>query len=156
MHGNGWKRALFAREHIVGSCLHQQRQRKGHRESLPIGDGTGRDGAVLGWDGTGWVVTDIYIGYLIQGIGRLGPGRARGERGLRHVVGRVSNPNVPCGSSLVPCVPRGARLVCWRLLCWRQLRLPLSGYRGAFLRPSILLTKALVQTWSKVWPLVVV
>jgi hypothetical protein len=114
--------------------------------------GMGRDG--LGCDGYLHRVSDT--GYQDPGIGRLGPGRARGERGLRHVVGRVSNPNVPCGSSLVPCVPRGARLVCWRLLCWRQLRLPLSGYRGAFLRPSILLTKALVQTWSKVWPLVVV
>jgi hypothetical protein len=87
MHGNGWKRALFAREHIVGSCLHQQRQRKGHRESLPIGDGTGRDGAVLGWDGTGWVVTDIYIGYLIQGI-RI---RVSGDWGLDGHAGNVGS-----------------------------------------------------------------
>ena len=64
MHGNGWKRALFAKEHIVGSCLHQQRQRKGHRESLPAGDGTGRGGTGrlcpgMGQVGTGWVATGI-------------------------------------------------------------------------------------------------
>lgn len=155
MHGNGWKRALFGREHIVGSCLHQQRQRKGHRESLAAGDGTSQDGSVLGSDGTAWVESGIWD--RLSGVGyRKNESRDghAGNVGSGTLLVEFAFARVPLWFLYVPCVPRGARLVCWRLLCWRQLRLPFSGYRGAFLSPH--LTRALVQTGSKVWPLVAV
>lgn len=102
--------------------------------------GTGRDGPGRLCPGMGRVgqgSADINNGYLVPGI----CSRVSEEWGLDGHAGNVGLGTLLVEYALltfprVPCVPRGARLVCsWRLLCWRQLRLPLSGYRGAFLRP---------------------
>ena len=98
-------------------------------------DGTGRLCPGMGRVGQG--SADINNGYLVPGI----CSRVSEEWGLDGHAGNVGLGTLLVEYALltfprVPCVPRGARLVCsWRLLCWRQLRLPLSGYRGAFLRP---------------------
>lgn len=86
MHGNGWKRALFAREHIVEAVCTSNGNGRATEKASQRGAGRARTGRLcpgMGQTGTGWIVTGIWCRVSCTGYEMNG---ACGERGLRHVV----------------------------------------------------------------------